>query len=234
MIIAELPKIPSLSASFEQNGTVLDPNNIEMKGSRYLKFQPLTNLSAGVVQVSMTENQTLHRSLQCTLQYSVKSAGTNELYALGVYIGVRLDDDSFGYAVCSLVRCATTDATSCGNPVDGHTANTVFETLKLDGTFPATSTVYATAFQSGLKLLSASDISVGLNNLAISDSTQPLLSASLWARVNPSGNPSNSQKFIIIGSTIGAVLLTAVIAVIVVVACVVFYKRRGKGYTTLN
>lgn len=118
--------------------------------------------------------------MRCRLRYSVKSAASNELYALGAYIGVRRDDDTFGYAVCSLVRCSTTDLASCGNPVNGHTADTVFEKLKLEGTFPSASTVYATAFQSGLKLLSPS------GNVVISDNSQPLLSASLWARVNPS------------------------------------------------
>ncbi len=58
---------------------------------------------------------------------TIKSAGSNELYALGVYIGVRPDDNSFGYAVCSLVRCNTANLNSCGSPVDRHTTDTVFE-----------------------------------------------------------------------------------------------------------
>lgn len=184
-----------------------------MMGSRYLTFIPLRNPD-DVIQVSMNENKILHRSLKCTLEYS-KSAGSNELYALGVYIGVRRDDDSFGYAVCSLVRC-NTDFTSCGNPVDGHTTDTVFEKLKLSGTFPATSTVYATAFQSGLKLL---NLNVGSNNLVISDNTQPLLSASLWARVNPSSEPNNSRsKVAIIADPIAGaagLILAAIIALLV-------------------
>ena len=84
--------------------------------------------------------------------------------------------------------------------------DTVFEKLILNGTFPATSTVYATAFQSGLKLFNSSGISVGDNNLVISDNTQPLLSASLWARVNPS-EPENSKVGMIAGVTVGARIL---------------------------
>lgn len=184
VIMADLPKTPS-PTGFEQNGTVLGISDIGMEGSRNLAFKPLTNLSADTIQVFMNDDKTLHKSLQCTLDYSVKSAGkSDELYALGVFIGVRSDDAAFGYAVCSLVHC-NTDLASCGKPVEGYSAGTVFETLKLSGTFPSTSTVYATAFQSGLKLLSPSDMNVGSNDVTISGTNQPLLSASLWARVNP-------------------------------------------------
>ena len=182
VIISELPKNPG-PAGFQQSGTVLNANNIQTKGSEYLAFKPLQNHN-GVIKVSMTESEKIKRSLLCTLEYSIASAGNKELYALGVYIGVRLDDDSFGYAVCSVVRCSTTNLDSCGDPVDGYIANTVFENLRLNGTFPATSDVYATAFQSDLRLLNPSDIKIGKNNLTISGYTQPLLSANLWARVN--------------------------------------------------
>ncbi len=200
VIISEVPSIPTPSTSFQHSGTVLNADNILMKGSKYLKFIPLENTD-DVIQVSMNENKMLSRSLKCTLEYSIKSAGSNELYALGVYIGVRHDDDSFGYAVCSLVRC-NTDLTSCGSPVDRHTTDTVFEKLILNGTFPATSTVYATAFQSGLKLFNSVGISVGDNNLVISDNTQPLLSASLWARVE-----LKNSKAMIRGATVGILII---------------------------
>ena len=178
--MSELPATPTPAAAFEQNRTILDINSIGMKGARYLTFEPLKNLSAGVVEVSMEENTRSHRSLTCRVEYSIKSAGSHELYALGVYIGVRPNDNS-DFAVCTLVRCKT--LATCGDPVDGYAAGTVFESLTLSGTFPSTSTVYATAFQTGLKLLDPSVMSVGANNLVISDNTQPLLSASLWARV---------------------------------------------------
>ena len=228
VIIADLPKAPSPN-SFEQNGTVLDVDNIGMRGSSYLTFKPLTNLNAGTIQISMSDDKMLQRSLQCTLEYSVKSAGSNELYALGVYIGVRPDDATFGYAVCSLVRC-NTNLSSCGNPVKGYSADTVFDTLKLSGTFPSSSVVYATAFQSGLKLLSPSEVNVVSNNMAISDTNQPLLSASLWARVNPSSD-SHSKIGTIAGVTVGAVVL---IAVVVIAICVLVCKSHRKKYTKLN
>lgn len=53
--MSEVPKVPTPAASFEQNATVLNANNIGMKGSRYLTFKPLSNLRAGVVQVSVNE-----------------------------------------------------------------------------------------------------------------------------------------------------------------------------------
>ncbi len=228
VLISELPVVPTPSTSFKHNGTVLNVENILMRGSKYLTFIPLEN-SDGVIQVSRSENKILNRTLNCTLEYSIKSAGSNELYALGVYIGVRRDDDSFGYAVCSLVCCKTTNLTSCGNAVDGHTADTVFEKLELSGTFPATSTVYATAFQSGLKLLNSSGISVGDNNLVISDKTRPLLSASLWARVNPSEPKGNLAM--IIGITVGVliILLLIIIVVTTIVLCKKYQPRKKYG-----
>ena len=231
IIISDLPKVPAPSASFEQNGSVLNANNIMMKGSRYLTFKPLTNLSTDVVKVSMSDDKTLHRELQCTLEYSIKSAGSNELYALGVYIGVRPDDSSFGYAVCSLVRCSTTDLATCGNPVDGHRADTVFETLKLSGTFPTTSTVYSTAFQSGLMLLHHSGMNVGLNNMVISNNTQPLLSASLWARVNPSVSP---KVAVIAGTIIGGIVGVLLVIGLVVLVLVLWKKKCHNGYKVIN
>ncbi len=228
VIISEVPTIPNPSTSFQHNGTVLNVDNILMRTSRYLTFIPLKN-SDDVIQVSMNESKILNRSLKCTLEYSIKSAGSNELYALGVYIGVRRDDVSFGYAVCSLVRCNTANLNSCGIPVDRHTTDTVFEKLKLSGTFPATSTVYATAFQSGLKLLNSSGLSVGDNNLVIFDNTQPLLSASLWARVNPS-EPENSKVGVIAGATVGAIIILLLLIIGIVVAIAIYRYRSRNGY----
>ena len=239
VIISDLPVVPSRSSSFEQNGLVLNANNIMMRKSKYLTFKPLTNLSTNVdhvIQVSMSDDKTLHRELQCTLEYSVKSAGSNELYALAVYIGVSQNDPSFGYAVCSLVRCNEANVTTCGNLVDGYTAETVFETLNLSGTFPTTSTVYSTAFQSGLKLLHPSGMNIGLNSMVISDNTQPLLSASLWARVDPS---VGSHEYV--GAIIGAIIGTIIFAIIIgiICYCVRRYKvkrnpQKSDTYTVVN
>ncbi len=89
--------------------------------------------------------------------------------------------------------------------------------------------MYATAFQSGLKLFNSSGISVGDNNLVISDNTQPLLSASLWARVNPS-EPENSKVAMIAGATVGAILLLLLIIGIVVAIAVIYRYRSRNGY----
>ncbi len=63
VIISEVPTIPTPSTSFQHSGTVMNADNILMRGSKYLKFIPLENTD-DVIQVSMDENS---RSLKCTL-----------------------------------------------------------------------------------------------------------------------------------------------------------------------
>jgi hypothetical protein len=65
----------------------------------------------------------INSELICTLKYAIKSAGSEETYAVGVYLGVSLNDESFGYAVCDLVKCKSAER-DCGVPVSAYTAET--------------------------------------------------------------------------------------------------------------
>ena len=68
--------------------------------------------------------------LTCTLKYAIKSAtGSEEIYAVGVYLGVNPRDKSIGCAVCDLVKCKSVDIKDCGVPISAYTAETVFDTF---------------------------------------------------------------------------------------------------------
>ena len=50
--------------------------------------------------------------------------------------GVKMKAKSFGYAVCDLVKCKWTDIKDCVVPVSACTAEMIFNTLHLTGSFP--------------------------------------------------------------------------------------------------
>ena len=58
----------------------------------------------------------------CTLKYSIKNYGSDETYAVGVYIGENPRDDTFGYAVCDLIKCESGNIKDCGIPVSEYIA----------------------------------------------------------------------------------------------------------------
>ena len=78
----------------------------------------------------------------------------------------------------------------CGLPVEGYSADAIFDSFQLSGTFPSNSDVYAGALGSGLSLLQPDSLRVSSNSLTISGYDRPLLSASLWARVNTIVSPT--------------------------------------------
>ena len=49
------------------------------------------------------------------------------IYAVGTYLGVNPRDDSFGYAICDLVKCKSADIKDCGVSVSAciHSRNSI-------------------------------------------------------------------------------------------------------------
>ena len=181
IVIADVPEDPGSErgSSANDNGKILHPENIKSRTSSYLTYRFLEH-SNGVTEV--THSHLEMSSKTCRLEYSIKIHGLLERYALGVFIGVKPNDQSFGYAVCVLVKCRTPNLQDCGTPVDGYSAHSIFNSFHLSGTFANNSDVYAGALGSGLELLHPDTLKVGTSSLTISDYDKPLLSASLWAR----------------------------------------------------
>ena len=81
------------------------------------------------------------------------------------------------------MKCKSANIKDCGVPVSAYTAETVFNTLHLTGSFPHSSDVYAGALGSGLQLLSPSILEVDSASVSVIGYKKPLLSLSLWTRV---------------------------------------------------
>ena len=181
ILVSQLEEDPSKLKDFTQEGILMDVGSAPAKDeSLYSDFQML-NSSEGVAKITH-ENTNPKLSLTCTLHYKMRSAISKEHYAVGAFIGEH--PDNFFYAVCSVLKC---NDSQCGRDVSSHLAETVFERIRLHGTFPEGSTLLPTALASGLVLLNKTELITGKNSLSITGMTQPLLAASLWTRVYPNG-----------------------------------------------
>ena len=160
-----------------------DVSGIDMRTSTYLNYTVLDAQLTGTVTASYTYRDGLH--INCSVVYSKVTLSTTEMYALGAYIGSSPHDPDLYYSVCSLVKCASGDPTTCGSPVKGYTAETVFEKIELSGSFPDESLVFPVVLSSELQLVSPDSVELRDKGVIIEALGKPLLSVSLWARVQP-------------------------------------------------
>ncbi|XP_006188513.2 pantetheine hydrolase VNN2 isoform X1 [Camelus dromedarius] len=73
------------------------------------------------------------KELCCHLSYRMLGKEENEVYVLGAFTGLHGRRRSEYWQVCTLVKCKSTNLTTCGQPVE--TALTRFEMFSLSGTF---------------------------------------------------------------------------------------------------
>ncbi|XP_006834784.1 PREDICTED: vascular non-inflammatory molecule 2 [Chrysochloris asiatica] len=71
--------------------------------------------------------------LCCHLSYHMLGKEENEVYVLGAFTGLHGRRKKEYWQVCTMLKCKTTDLTTCGQPVE--TASTRFEMFSLSGTF---------------------------------------------------------------------------------------------------
>ena len=164
--------------------TPAEVTNIDMKSNTYLNFAPLMDAPQGKVTVSY-KNTDPQLSVDCTLDYFLEQDAFNETYALGAYIGDSEDDPELLFAVCSLVKCDSAELDTCGKPVEGYAAETVFKRVELSGRFPAGSVAFPVVLLDQLELASPLDVELGEQSLVMEGMGKPLLSANLWTRVQP-------------------------------------------------
>lgn len=65
----------------------------------------------------------------CSLDYTMSSKRTDELYALGVFNGLHTLEGKYYIQVCTLIKCLSLDRSSCGQQT--YTANTTFDSFIL-------------------------------------------------------------------------------------------------------
>lgn len=128
IIITEVPEDPERSNTGNDNGKVLHPENIKSRTSTYLTYRFLEH-SNRVIEV--THKYLEKSSITCRVEYSIQILGLLERYALGAFIGVKPRDQSFGYAVCVIVKCRTPNIQDCGSPIEGYSSNTLFNSLHI-------------------------------------------------------------------------------------------------------
>ncbi|XP_031523293.1 vascular non-inflammatory molecule 2 isoform X2 [Papio anubis] len=73
------------------------------------------------------------KELCCHLSYRMLQKEENEVYVLGAFTGLHGRRRKEYWQVCTMLKCKTTNLTTCGRPVE--TASTRFEMFSLSGTF---------------------------------------------------------------------------------------------------
>ncbi|XP_053520904.1 vascular non-inflammatory molecule 3-like [Artibeus jamaicensis] len=89
------------------------------------------------------------KDLCCHLTYKMSEKRTDESYALGAFDGLHTVEGQYYLQICALVKCQTTDLSTCGKPIGS--AFTKFEEFSLSGTF-GTSYVFPQLTLSGSQL----------------------------------------------------------------------------------
>lgn len=74
-----------------------------------------------------------HKDLCCHLSYRMLRKEENEVYVLGAFTGLHGRRRREYWQVCTMLKCKTTNLTTCGQPVE--TALTRFDIFSLSGTF---------------------------------------------------------------------------------------------------
>ncbi|KAM9340273.1 biotinidase [Symphorus nematophorus] len=119
----------------------------------------------------------------CYLQYQGLPQGTNkELYALGAFAGTHTVNGRYAVQVCALVRCAGSDATSCGQEVEEAESKIDF---LLEGRF-GTRYVYPSVLASKLVLEQPEHLETAVDGrvrMKHSNMTGGLVTACLYGRM---------------------------------------------------
>ena len=136
-----------------------------------VKYQSLPKTNSGTAKILMQD-------FECSLSYSFKHKNATEQYALGVFYG----KESYGLAgFCILLKCSEQ---GCGKPL--MKAYSVFEEIKLTGSYDSSMRVFPLVVGSDLTLLDPLQYTmITHQTLALDAGTNPILAASLWALIEP-------------------------------------------------
>lgn len=144
VLVAELPSEPADTTDQTQWGIVENTFNMLTTKTDGAAFKDLTSTNGSVTASIVRTEVELH----CNLEYRIKSGSNNgqvqERYALGAYI--RRNNL---HAACFVVKCNS--VSGCGHLIING-AETTFEYLRLDGSFPQ-GIQFPMAFSNGFELL---------------------------------------------------------------------------------
>uniref|UniRef100_A0A8D0GS56 CN hydrolase domain-containing protein n=1 Tax=Sphenodon punctatus TaxID=8508 RepID=A0A8D0GS56_SPHPU len=185
LVIAELNSHPRLSPTY--SGAV----NWSAYASTVERFLSEEQDFTGMIfydEFTFTEitkhegNYTIcQRDLCCHLSYRVAEKREDEMYVLGAFDGLHVVEGQYYLQICTLVKCRSTNLTTCGEPVT--TAQTTFESFSLSGTF-GTSYVFPEVLLSGIHLAPGEFQILSDGRLVSENGTsKPVLTVTLFGRV---------------------------------------------------
>nr|XP_033794205.1 pantetheinase-like isoform X2 [Geotrypetes seraphini] len=122
------------------------------------------------------------QDLCCHLSYRMVEKRQDEAYVLGVFNGLHVVEGKYYLQICTLLKCRSTNLTSCGEPTENSL--TIFDEFSLSGTF-STSYVFPEVLLSGIRLAPA-DFQVLSDGRLISKSsisTKSVLTVTLFGRL---------------------------------------------------
>uniref|UniRef100_A0A8D1FP15 CN hydrolase domain-containing protein n=1 Tax=Sus scrofa TaxID=9823 RepID=A0A8D1FP15_PIG len=148
-----------------------------------------------------------HKELCCHLSYRMLAKEENEVYVLGAFTGLHGRRRREYWQVCTMLKCKSTNLTTCGQPVE--TALTRFELFSLSGTF-GTEYVFPEVLLTKINLAPGKFEVLKDGRLVNKNGTsEPILGVSLFGRwyirdvpLSISGGPAPQQKMYLIISAL--------------------------------
>uniref|UniRef100_A0A8D0KXT9 CN hydrolase domain-containing protein n=1 Tax=Strix occidentalis caurina TaxID=311401 RepID=A0A8D0KXT9_STROC len=196
LLLAELSARPRLSPTYPP--TV----NWSLYATSIKKFPEEKDTFSGAVRRDIFTFSELRRKagnytvcqgvLCCHLVYRMLNKSKDEVYVLGAFDGLHGSLIKYHWQICTLLKCKSTDLSTCGQPVE--TAQTKFEMFSLSGTFD-TNYVFPEVLYSGVQLAPGEFKVLRDGRLKSKHGTsQPLVTAALFGRLYEKDLPHPLQE----------------------------------------
>ncbi|XP_026702033.1 vascular non-inflammatory molecule 2-like isoform X1 [Athene cunicularia] len=185
LLLAELSARPRLSPTYPP------AVNWSLYATSIKKFPEEKDTFSGAVRRDIFTFSELRRKagnytvcqgdLCCHLVYRMLNKSNDEVYVLGAFDGLHGSLIKYHWQICTLLKCKSTDLSTCGQPVE--TAQTKFERFSLSGTF-GTNYVFPEVLYSGVQLAPGEFEVLRDGRLKSKHGTsQPLVTATLFGRL---------------------------------------------------
>ncbi|NXP54557.1 VNN1 Pantetheinase, partial [Heliornis fulica] len=185
LLFAELDSHPRLSSAFPSavnwsSYALSDErflqNAHEFRGLIFHDWFTLTDLTVPEGNLRVCQ-----KDLCCSLSYKMVQKQEEEMYVLGAFDGLHDFEGKYYLQVCTLLKCKSTERTSCGQPVE--TAQTEFELFSLSGTF-GTNYVFPEVLYSEVQL-APGDFEVLKDGRLVNKAkpTKPVVTVTLFGRL---------------------------------------------------
>ncbi|XP_030054328.1 pantetheinase [Microcaecilia unicolor] len=184
LMISELNSHPRLSPSYTAvnwNSYASSINNLSLTADVFSGFIFFDKYSFTALADAEGNLSVCQEDLCCLLSYRMVEKRQDEIFVLGVFNGLHVIEGKYYLQVCTLVKCKSTNLTTCGEPTENSL--TTFEEFSLSGTF-STNYVFPEVLLSGIHLAPA-DFQVLSDGRLISKSSisiKPVLAITLFGR----------------------------------------------------